>query len=348
MRNMSFLNFFKLVALLSVAPIYAHSSDQKPVEHFFTKTWTNLLCPLEPKDISENQKISLEKLSNFIFENIHQQSFGEDYSEIFNTNYDWHSSVHAHWAALNSARVLEKKAQEEYIVARLNEDAIIKEFKFLQKNPDFELPYGRAWLLLLISELEKLKSSPNLTTIKTYLAESVYDYLNRNKKNKSLLCLGSHQSWVFADFLLQKSGAINLLSLEKIQILKMTREKLPCDFSNSLSSYDFLNLPDVLGAEDVVLKSPSSTTFKSLSDRILSKQKIRNPNECHLAGALATTTWQRARKTSKNNLIACLTFKQNILDLLENESLWKNDFDCVGHWVPQFIWFGYWLALGQP
>eukprot|EP00029_Vermamoeba_vermiformis_P000369 TRINITY_DN10418_c0_g1_i1.p1 TRINITY_DN10418_c0_g1~~TRINITY_DN10418_c0_g1_i1.p1 ORF type:complete len:333 (+),score=8.86 TRINITY_DN10418_c0_g1_i1:3-1001(+) len=93
--------------------------------------------------------------------------------KIFHGCYDWHSAVHGHWAILriynyrenfdffssitnDEKSALEKSA--DLVAHRLfdnkNGTNISKECKTLLKNPQFEFPYGRSWLLRLAIEFK--------------------------------------------------------------------------------------------------------------------------------------------------------------------------------------------------
>lgn len=73
---------------------------------------------------------------------------------VFHGCYDWHSSVHAHWSLYRmdldgSGR---KRTLAERADARLGEDAVARVAEELRAQPEYEMPYGRAWLLRLVSE----------------------------------------------------------------------------------------------------------------------------------------------------------------------------------------------------
>jgi hypothetical protein len=75
---------------------------------------------------------------------------------VFHGSYDWHSSVHAHWAILRLARATGAHAEAADAVERALEDAgLEQETKALREQPQFEMPYGRAWLLCLAIEFER-------------------------------------------------------------------------------------------------------------------------------------------------------------------------------------------------
>lgn len=72
---------------------------------------------------------------------------------VFHGCVDWHSAVHGHWALLRINRAagirLVEAARSD---ADLSDDGLAQELALLKENPDFELPYGRSWLLRLAIE----------------------------------------------------------------------------------------------------------------------------------------------------------------------------------------------------
>ncbi len=76
---------------------------------------------------------------------------------VFYGCYDWHSSVHSHWALIRQLRLFDDHPAESEIRARIDArfttENIEREVEYLEDNPSFEKPYGWAWLLHLASEL---------------------------------------------------------------------------------------------------------------------------------------------------------------------------------------------------
>lgn len=75
--------------------------------------------------------------------------------------YDWHSAVHGHWLLVRLTRLFPDAdfaaPAREKLAANLTEDRLLAEAAYLA-HPDrtgFERPYGLAWLLQLIAELEQ-------------------------------------------------------------------------------------------------------------------------------------------------------------------------------------------------
>lgn len=76
---------------------------------------------------------------------------------VFYGCFDWHSAVHSHWCLIRQLRLFDDHPERDEIIARLDgrfsEESIEQEVTYLEENPNFEKPYGWAWLLRLASEL---------------------------------------------------------------------------------------------------------------------------------------------------------------------------------------------------
>jgi hypothetical protein len=76
---------------------------------------------------------------------------------MFCGSFDWHSSVHSHWALVRLLRLVPDAPWAGGVRAALAEsftaEAAAGELAYLAERPGFELPYGLAWLLQLDAEL---------------------------------------------------------------------------------------------------------------------------------------------------------------------------------------------------
>ena len=75
--------------------------------------------------------------------------------------FDWHSAVHGHWLLVRLARLFPQaefvEAARAKLAVNLTEDRLLAEAAYVA-HPDrtgFERPYGLAWLLQLIAELDQ-------------------------------------------------------------------------------------------------------------------------------------------------------------------------------------------------
>eukprot|EP00581_Thalassiosira_minuscula_P011628 CAMPEP_0183717452 /NCGR_PEP_ID=MMETSP0737-20130205/11062_1 /TAXON_ID=385413 /ORGANISM="Thalassiosira miniscula, Strain CCMP1093" /LENGTH=376 /DNA_ID=CAMNT_0025946901 /DNA_START=126 /DNA_END=1253 /DNA_ORIENTATION=- len=105
---------------------------------------------------------------------------------IFQGCYDWHSACHGRWALLDGGAELmamEEPSDDESGVEHSGFSAVAinlqtmdaaSEWKqvrrYLAENPDFEMPYGRAWLLLLFVRMKQWnKMNSNVPGQKSHL-----------------------------------------------------------------------------------------------------------------------------------------------------------------------------------
>jgi len=137
---------------------------------------TGLTPQVKATELSEAQALSYSKLS---LECIHRQypyksdaetssavdiRTQQEHHPIFYGCFDWHSSVHGHWALLRLLNQFPHLANQTEIEAELAADfkpkLANKEAGFIQRNDQkrFERPYGYAWFFQLMMELRR---SPN-------------------------------------------------------------------------------------------------------------------------------------------------------------------------------------------
>jgi hypothetical protein len=93
---------------------------------------------------------------------------------VFHGCYDWHSSVHAHWAALRMGNVDGSRwsADAQTIAARFTPTSIAAVKSDLRANPSFERPYGRAWFLRLVTEHDKWTAAGSAGTLRALGGET--------------------------------------------------------------------------------------------------------------------------------------------------------------------------------
>ena len=111
----------------------------------------------------------------------------------FNNCIDWSTTISSYWLLFRVSRVtgksneFAKKAHSE-----LMGDNIKKEQSFLEKNPSFEMPYGRSWFLRLAIEeqlwCESLKIKPlkSIKIMAVFVAKSIEEYYTKNPPNPNI------------------------------------------------------------------------------------------------------------------------------------------------------------------
>jgi len=267
--------------------------------------------------------------------------YSETVPGIFEGSYDWHSSVHAHWTALSVFRVLGQPTQE--LLERFTVKAIGDERQRLNKYPSFELPYGQAWLLLLLRELQNhelptavqeqllLLKNETLARITRYLVGVEFpDGYNAS-------CSGTYRSWIMAYMLTDRSEWLDEDTHRKLH-QKATSANCPMK-----SSYDDFQSPGSILSIVTGVTAPKPTPFSVL---LTFPHPIRRPYG-HEVGRIVTEYWPLALQ-ARTDPEAHNKFYQFVDQFVAQKELWATNFEGVGHWIPQFLWFGIWLELGQP
>ncbi|HIA26522.1 MAG TPA: DUF2891 family protein [Planctomycetes bacterium] len=124
------------------------------------------------KDLSRTEK--LDVLSRLVLACIHREyptavvQIIEDPDDlrpprqrtpVFFGAFDWHSAVHAHWSLVRLLRAHPEGTHADEarsaLARGLTREGIAGECRNVDRYPTFEVPYGRAWLLMLALELEE-------------------------------------------------------------------------------------------------------------------------------------------------------------------------------------------------
>lgn len=107
-------------------------------------------APVETPAVFASPAEALDAFSLLIASNIARR---DTKFAAFHGCYDWHSAVHGHWALFRIARSGRGTPAAPRAADRsLRPENLEREAALLRDNPAFEMPYGRAWFLLLASE----------------------------------------------------------------------------------------------------------------------------------------------------------------------------------------------------
>ncbi|MCG8422891.1 MAG: DUF2891 domain-containing protein [Proteobacteria bacterium] len=264
---------------------------------------------------------------------------------VFAGSYDWHSCVHAHWALLCMTRQFKDGALEEFLRARLTPDALAAEWGFLNEHESFEVPYGRAWLLLTMTEMMSHKPlrSARIATIRGQLWHDMHHWLDQAPfpeygDNFS----AKHDSWLFSYFLLVLASSDDLV--EQGRCLGLYRRRIE-PVQSALARYpacdnDFIDMPALL-ATTLALIGHSEPTYDDLAD--FAEVDIVHG---HAHGRAVMRLWPCATMTALGVPKAIDRLDTQLADLISQPERWREDFRHVSHWVPQFIWMALWLSSG--
>jgi hypothetical protein len=274
---------------------------------------------------------------------------GTPEGSVFHTHYDYHSSVHAHWAALSMARVTGDKDLRDRVLPRLSAEALRAEREQLRGS--FELPYGQAWMVVLGQELEKQPLDPAARAEATELKRECEDRLIQWLKDQpcpgEVPADGAHDSWLNAFALLKQGASSRPEVTEAMNVLqKRVEAARPRALEQATNEYDFLDLNAVLAFIDgtpPVADNPRSIwqgTVGELPERI-------EYGNAHTAGKAAMRLWPYAQDAAKGDAEAGNVVDARLREIMARPELYETNFDHVAHWVPQYLWMAMWQQTGR-
>jgi hypothetical protein len=279
-------------------------------------------------------------------------------SGVFAGNFDWHSAVHGHWALLSIARVTRNATLERQTVARLTETALRRERARLAAHPTFEMPYGRAWLLLLLDELERRPRRPAVVAaLRRDTEQALLGWLRRtpypegNNQPGSCGFQATHGSWLCAYLLFVLSRPRSAATKRQLRVLR--RAKLEPQRSRLAQVVhgpgDFLYLPALQAVVDRVDPAgPRPVPAYPLTPSPSLACPPLDATNAHSSGAAVVHLWPYALQTRAGLDRACGRYHTRLAELFSRPDHWAENFPHVSHWVPQFIWMALWLEAGRP
>ncbi len=258
---------------------------------------------------------------------------------VFKTNYDYHSSVDAHWAALSMARTTHDPKLERTVMARLTPAALEKERKFLAANPSFELPYGQAWMLLMTKELTQHPAGNTAATraLKSDCEARVLDFLENAPFPEQPQLNAAHDSWLFAYALLKQSSPSPAVKDRMAALEKRIDAARPAIARHRSTPEDFLDLGAVLATIDRTPPRKPNTGPYAGKVGDLPTGPIDFSN-VHSAGTAAMRVWPYAMDAAANRPGAAKQVDARITEMMKRPELYKTGFETASHWVPQILW----------
>lgn len=267
---------------------------------------------------------------------------------VFTGSFDWHSSVHAHWALLSIARLTDDALLQSKLLSRLTCENLEAERTFLNnaENIEFEMPYGRAWLLLMLVELSKHGENNNLllSSFQKELEQQLTLWLEQNSASNEVILNGGHQPWLFIFLLLQFSQP-KLEVLHRLEALRSQIENIRETIATAQpEESDSFYLPAILYLIDQT-KQPREKVFYYYDNVTLKFNQNLSFKNCHQAGINVVRLWPYALEKPVSG--GGSRFFKGLERILSQPGQWKGRFELISHWVPQFIWLGLMIEQGE-
>jgi hypothetical protein len=259
---------------------------------------------------------------------------------VFHGCIDWHSACHGVWALIAHERATGDKRHVHIVDALLMPEKLAREAADLAARPDFEMPYGRAWLLRLALEDRLATGSTRLTFIARDVAASLVDHY-RAHPPEPFSREYANPSWALANLFdyatVENRADLLRFTRETARGLAASLDGLPSPDEEG-SWPDFMavvpNLCDLLARTEAV--TPEAIA-KRVGARLEALRPIREPTRAHHYALNFSRAWSLLAlgEACRNERLI-----EVALDHLEtgltHPSWWRGDYRAVSHWVPQF------------
>jgi len=255
---------------------------------------------------------------------------------LFHGCWDWHSSVHGHWALLESAHLVKDNENLVWVSERLQSKNMEKEIRYLRDHPEFEMPYGRAWYLRLMMRLEQITGFGDYKCLVHEIALDLREWIENSMRDPSISEY-KNPSWALIQ--LHDWG----IHFEDHDMVKWVIEKTKENFMSPKISMDldregkgeFFSLwglqtyliYTVLGADEL----------SKWLEEDYNLDVVKDLNTDHHLAINASRAWGfhcAYLATSDPNWK--MAYDEHVQASIDLHPVWKNDRKAYAHWVPQF------------
>jgi len=279
---------------------------------------------------------------------IHKELLQSDTEHpVFHGSWDWHSSVHGHWACMAAAHHLGDRGLSEWAAARIDSAGMQAELTYLRDNPDFEMPYGRAWLLQLLLVYEQVTGHRSMRKRGDEIADGLITWMDKTKASADTSEY-QNDSWTLLQ-LHQWATEAECPALERrvVGVVRRSAITTPVDLALDHTTPEFFSRWSIQAA---LLGRVLGEDFLAdwLHEQRLDPAEIM-PVEAtlsvHHLGMNASRSWGAwsAYAATKDPRWA-RTYLRHLNAALGLHQTWRLDRHAYAHWVPQFVVYG--LLLG--
>jgi hypothetical protein len=262
---------------------------------------------------------------------------------VFHGCIDWHSACHGVWALIAHRGLTGSMRHAPIVDNLLMPAALLSETEDLAAHPDFEMPYGRAWLLRLALEDRLITGSTRLGTFGRAMAQSLIERY-RQKPPDPFAREYANPCWALINLFdyarVEGRGEIASFAREAASALVPFLDRLPAT-ADEENWPDFMavvpNLCDLLVRTGAV---SADEVMQKAGARLLALEPVTAPSRPHHYALNFSRAWALFalyEATRDEQLL------QVALDHIEtglaHPSWWRGDYRAVAHWVPQFALF---------
>ena len=264
---------------------------------------------------------------------------------IFHGCWDWHSSVHGHWALLESAHLVKDNENLEWVAERLQSKNMEEEIRYLRDHPEFEMPYGRAWYLRLMMRLEQITGFGNYKCLVQEIALDLREWIENSMRDPSISEY-KNPSWALIQL---HDWGIHFEDHDMVKwVIEKTKEnfmspKINMDLDRegkgeffSLWGLQTYLIYTVLGADEL----------SKWLEEDYNLDVVKDLNTDHHLAINASRAWGLyCAYLATSDQKWKMAYDEHVQVSIDLHSVWKNDRRAYAHWVPQFTLYSMLMGI---
>jgi len=255
---------------------------------------------------------------------------------IFHGCWDWHSSVHGHWALLESSHLLDDKENLEWVSERLQSKNMEEEIRYLKDNPEFEMPYGRAWYLRLMMRLEQITGFGDYKCLVQEIALDLREWIENSIRDPSISEY-KNPSWALIQL---HDWGMHFEDSETVDwVIKKTKENfLEPKINMNLDREGTGEFFSLWGLQTYLIYTAlgADELSKWLEDDY-NLSVVDDLNTDHHLAINASRAWGfDCAYLATSDQKWKMAYDEHVQVSIDLHPVWKNDRRAYAHWVPQF------------
>jgi DUF2891 family protein len=262
---------------------------------------------------------------------------------------DWHSAVHGAWALTAYARMTGDTICDELLEETLRPEKLAAERALLAARPDFEMPYGRAWLLRLARERELHLRGGGGGTLQSMAGEvlaSMLAYYGRGGQRRPDPRRGSYgsDSWALInmlDYAVWSGDAPAEATIRGLVDAHFLDHEGACPWALETGHFMAVATNWAWLVSKVLPRSDFDGWQRKLFAGAGLPQPVAWPVNWHHHGLNFSRAWGfwglgAATGPGDAREVCLSAFAAHFRATYDRPALWRGSYHGVGHWVPQF------------
>jgi hypothetical protein len=256
---------------------------------------------------------------------------------------DWHSAVHGVWALTAYARMTGDTVCGGLLEETLRPDKLAAERTLLAARPDFEMPYGRAWLLRLAREHALYAGTDALQPIAGDVLTSMLAYYSTRAPDPRRGSYGS-DSWALINMLEYAVWFGDTAAEAAVRGLveaHFTDRSGGCDYALETGHFMAVATNWAWLVSRVLPREDFRRWERKLFASVGVPLPVMRPASWHHHGLNFSRAWglwalAAATASGATSEAYLAAYAAHFRATYDTPALWRGSYQRVGHWVPQF------------